>query len=240
MAVLRFSPILLGLENRDAVWRGRATLLVLLAVCGLPCLYAAAENVVRDQQMVDRGNLPIIPTATTYFGWSVSYVDVNQDGRPEAVSGTPYTSCDGQSYGTCGSLYVIFLNADGTPNATNVITNSSGYPGYVFEMDTEYGWGESVANLGDIGTSLSSCPLVVSSPSLAYLPNNQTRTGVTKSSLALPGTELTHGASTVPSTFSRSTTTARLPRPGGSATARAISPMPTRETTDSLDGRLPT
>ena len=81
-----------------------------------------------------------------FFGLALAATtDLNGDGRPELVVGAPGEDTAGSD---SGSLYVLFLNADGSVGSQQQITQGVG--GFTGFLDVEDYFGRGVWSLGDL------------------------------------------------------------------------------------------
>ncbi len=98
------------------------------------------------------------------FGWSTSAIgDLDGDGVTDIASGAPERSIEGVN---TGSLYILFMNADGTMRETAEINggNTSG-----LSLVSNDRFGESVEGLGDLdGDGVTD--IVVGAPGNAFSP----------------------------------------------------------------------
>jgi hypothetical protein len=120
-----------GGQDRGAVW----------------ILFLKADGTVKSHQKISdtAGGFTGSLLEFDWFGWSVAPLgDLDNDGVTDLAVGALQSDDFG---GDTGSVWILFLNANGTVKAHQEISNASGSLGHLF---IDYTWfGTSVAPLGD-------------------------------------------------------------------------------------------
>ncbi len=111
-------------------------------------LFANRDGTVKSQQIISliAGGFTGPATGGDYIGYSLAPVgDLNGDGLPDLAMGAPKTASGGFFR---GSLWILFLNSNGTVKAEQRITNSTGgFPNVIVDDDQ---FATSLALIGDL------------------------------------------------------------------------------------------
>jgi len=111
-------------------------------------LFMNADGSIRAQQKISATQGGVTPALTDLdrFGWSACSIgDLDGDGTLDLMGGAAQDSDDGPAR---GSIYTLFLNANGTVNAIQKISDSQG--SFTATLDDLDRFGASCASLGDL------------------------------------------------------------------------------------------
>jgi cysteine-rich repeat protein len=112
-------------------------------------LFLNSNGTVRAEQKISNlaGGLGAVNHAEDGFGVSPTAIgDLDGDGVQDLAVGSFLDTSGG---GNAGSLYILFMNTDGTVKASQKITEGVG--GFSGSLDTSDRFGAGLANLGDLG-----------------------------------------------------------------------------------------
>ena len=128
------TDIAVGTQYEDGVWKGAVWV-----------LFLNADGTVRTQQKIGdtQGGFTGILVDNGQFGASVANIgDMNGDGVTDIAVGSPG---DGDGGNNGGSVWILFLNTDGTVKGHQKISSTEGGFGWTSRF-----FGASMANLGDL------------------------------------------------------------------------------------------
>jgi cysteine-rich repeat protein len=111
-------------------------------------IFLESNGTVRAEQKISNlsGGLGAVNHAEDGFGVSPTAIgDLDGDGVQDLAVGSFLDTSGG---GNAGSLYILFMNTDGTVKASQKITEGVG--GFVGSLDTSDRFGSGLANLGDL------------------------------------------------------------------------------------------
>ena len=119
------------------------TLLTIIGLAIAMCSFAQPATVLAEQKISDtQGNFLEPLASSDHFGNSVAGLgDLNNDGVEDIVVGA-------EGVGVGGSIYVLFMNTNGTVNTSQQITTGVG--GFVGPLSSGDDFGYTVANIGDL------------------------------------------------------------------------------------------
>ncbi|MBQ19968.1 MAG: hypothetical protein CMD31_04370 [Flavobacteriales bacterium] len=111
-------------------------------------LFLNLDGSVKSHQKISNleGSLGNIFHAQEYVGYDISNLgDLDGDGVVDIAVGAPFSNNSGTNKGT---VYILFLNTDGTVKSTQEIR--AGVSGFTATIDYNDYFGESITNLGDL------------------------------------------------------------------------------------------
>jgi len=111
-------------------------------------IFLKKDGTVKSYQKISstQGGLQNL-TANRFFGSSICPLgDLNNDGTIDLAVGAPNYDNDGGLY--CGSIWILFLNQNGTVKNQQIISQTQG--GFDQSLDDRSRFGRIVSNIGDI------------------------------------------------------------------------------------------